>query len=250
MNLVDKLRKLGLSEYEAKIYTGLVGIGEASAREIHETSGVPRTKVYDVLQKLSEKGFVEIKHGNPIYYRAVEPRKILEKQLADISSAAKECIYELEKMHVVKHKEAPVFWLVRGDWRIRTKIQELINEAKDEISILCTTPEVMQEISSMLEELKNKNIKILLLWGGGEIAKPRNVEFKTAEKSFFAEIIKNVEREYGILRCLMIFDGKRSLVIIEENGKKSAVVISLPIVACIQKNFFDWTWRNELELLI
>ncbi|GEM_PF-4444581 len=35
------LRKLGLTEYEAR----MVRLGEATAREVHEASGVPRTRV-------------------------------------------------------------------------------------------------------------------------------------------------------------------------------------------------------------
>jgi len=47
--IVEGLRKLGLTEYEAKAYAALVGMGEASAREVHELSGVPRTRIYDIL---------------------------------------------------------------------------------------------------------------------------------------------------------------------------------------------------------
>ena len=42
--VVGGLRKLGLTEYEAKSYAALVGLGEASAREVHEASGIPRTR--------------------------------------------------------------------------------------------------------------------------------------------------------------------------------------------------------------
>ncbi|MCX6668476.1 MAG: TrmB family transcriptional regulator, partial [Methanothrix sp.] len=63
--LVDGLRKLGLTEYEAKTYAALVGLGEATARGVHEKSGVPRTRIYDILRDLEGKGFVEFIHGSP-----------------------------------------------------------------------------------------------------------------------------------------------------------------------------------------
>lgn len=47
-NTIQNLLHLGLREYEAKIYVALVGLGEANVRRIHELSGVPRPRVYDV----------------------------------------------------------------------------------------------------------------------------------------------------------------------------------------------------------
>jgi Sugar-specific transcriptional regulator TrmB len=55
-SIVVGLKKLGLTEYEARAYAALVGLGEATAREIHEASRVPRTRIYDILRDLGGKG--------------------------------------------------------------------------------------------------------------------------------------------------------------------------------------------------
>lgn len=250
MNLISRLRKLGLGEYEARTYTALVGMDKASAREIHESSGVPRTKVYDVLRSLAEKGFLEMQQGNPTYFRAVEPKEILERQLADIIDATEECIDELENLQIVKHKEVPLFWVVRGDWAIKTKIQELINEAESELSISCMETEILHQISGMLAGL-NKKIRCLIRHRDDEIVnKLKNVEFKimkTALLGRLAELFEGVEDE-GIkfeMQCLIIIDNRRSIIILEENGKRSAVLISLPAIAYIQKTFYDTIWSNQ-----
>jgi hypothetical protein len=41
------------------------------------------------------------------------------------------------------------------------------------------------------------------------------------------------------IECLIIVDSKRSIVIINENGERLAVLIRLPIVAYLQKTIFD-----------
>ena len=64
---------LGLKGSEARIYVALTGLGEANVRRIHEVSGVPRPRVYDVLKALDEKGFIEIQQGSPLMYRALPP---------------------------------------------------------------------------------------------------------------------------------------------------------------------------------
>ena len=54
-DIVRKLMLLGFSEYEARILATLAIIGPATAREIHEYSGIPRPKIYDILRKLTKK---------------------------------------------------------------------------------------------------------------------------------------------------------------------------------------------------
>jgi sugar-specific transcriptional regulator TrmB len=71
----------------------------------------------------------------------------------------------LKNLKLVKHREAPLFWVVRGDWTIKTKIQKLIDEAKNEITIGCPKTSILHEISGMLVGL-NKKIRCLLMQKG------------------------------------------------------------------------------------
>ena len=69
------LEKLGLTEYEAKTLGTLFNLREAEAPQISRTAQVPKTRVYDVLEKLIQRRLIiEIK-GRPKLYRAVEPQK-------------------------------------------------------------------------------------------------------------------------------------------------------------------------------
>ena len=62
--------RLGLSEYEARAYVATVALGEGTVREISLESGVPRSRAYDVLERLAERGFVQVSNSTPICYRA------------------------------------------------------------------------------------------------------------------------------------------------------------------------------------
>ncbi|WP_243684507.1 helix-turn-helix domain-containing protein [Methanosarcina barkeri] len=55
LQLIRNLEKLGLTENEAKTYIGLVSLREATAREIHELTNVPRAKIYEILKVLAKK---------------------------------------------------------------------------------------------------------------------------------------------------------------------------------------------------
>ena len=56
--LINKIKDyFDLNVYETKVWLALIGKGSASAGEIAELSGVPRSRTYDVLETLEKKGF-------------------------------------------------------------------------------------------------------------------------------------------------------------------------------------------------
>ena len=78
--LIQKIRDyFGLNIYETKVWLALLGKGVASAGEIAEISGVPRSRTYDVLESLEKRVFTISKLGKPAKYIAVKPGIILEK---------------------------------------------------------------------------------------------------------------------------------------------------------------------------
>ncbi|MFH1390679.1 MAG: helix-turn-helix domain-containing protein [Candidatus Diapherotrites archaeon] len=70
------LEKLGLTEYEAKTLSALFKLREAEAPEISRTAQVPKTRVYDVLDRLTKKTLIIEIHGRPKRYMAIEPENV------------------------------------------------------------------------------------------------------------------------------------------------------------------------------
>ena len=73
MSIVEQLQKVGLTEYEAKVYSSLLKDHLNSATKLSEKSGVPRTKIYSVLESLENKGWVKIYSGAPLLFKPVHP---------------------------------------------------------------------------------------------------------------------------------------------------------------------------------
>ncbi|HYV33786.1 MAG TPA: helix-turn-helix domain-containing protein [Candidatus Limnocylindria bacterium] len=70
------LEEIGLSPNEAKIYEGLINIGQASVPEISANIGVHKRNVYDIIPKLLNKGLIyKIAEGGN-RYGAVAPNKL------------------------------------------------------------------------------------------------------------------------------------------------------------------------------
>lgn len=57
-DLLQKIQMLGLNQYETKAYISLVQQGASSAYQVSKNSGVPRARIYEILNTLEQKGIV------------------------------------------------------------------------------------------------------------------------------------------------------------------------------------------------
>jgi sugar-specific transcriptional regulator TrmB len=77
MNL-DILKKIGLSDGEVKVYNALLEIGVTSINNIHEKVGIDRRNIYDILNKLIERGLVSyFEKNNKRVFKVSNPDKLL-----------------------------------------------------------------------------------------------------------------------------------------------------------------------------
>ena len=93
MNL-EILRKVVLSEGEVKVYNALLEIGTTSINKIHEKVGLDRRNIYDILNKLIERGLVSYSEENrKRVFKITNPDKILsyiEEKKAGLDNVKKE----------------------------------------------------------------------------------------------------------------------------------------------------------------
>lgn len=103
--LVGKLQKLRFTENEAKVYVGLLSLGEATAREIHESTHVPRPKIYATLERMSKKKYVEIIEGTPAYFRCIAPEELIERLRYEFLFSLNEVLEEVNSAgHGIKNR--------------------------------------------------------------------------------------------------------------------------------------------------
>jgi HTH-type transcriptional regulator, sugar sensing transcriptional regulator len=127
---------MGLTDYESKVYLSLASLISADAFEISDTSGVPRSRTYDVLKSLHKKGFVDITRGKPLKYSVVPPQDVFEKARNDIKEQLEEGESELKTIYEnqIPKFQAPI-WLIYGTDKIVKKEIEIISRAKDSLHI-------------------------------------------------------------------------------------------------------------------
>ena len=185
--LVRKIRShFNLNIYETKVWLALLSKGIASAGEIAELSGVPRSRTYDVLESLEKAGFAIAKLGKPVKYIAVKPTTVVEKLKTNTVRNAEERVKTLAKLREtqeyteleelydtgiepVRHNE--VSGAVKGKTNIFNHLRELLESAKKEVIICTSTDEINEKsriFSSLFSTLNRRKIAAKIALSGDE----------------------------------------------------------------------------------
>ncbi|MDD5362038.1 MAG: helix-turn-helix domain-containing protein [Ignavibacteria bacterium] len=143
-DFVIRLKTLGFTDYEAKIFLGLFQGHQMSASEIADSAGVRRTDVYPILKSFVEKGYCnEIDTNTILKYELIDPDVILDKILLNIQNEKEkqiknfnETFKNLKPHFRSKSEESKTshIELIRGYNQHReAKFFELLKNAKKEI---------------------------------------------------------------------------------------------------------------------
>jgi sugar-specific transcriptional regulator TrmB len=184
-SVVEKLQRVGLTQYEAKAYLALLNTHLSTATKVSEKSGVPRTKIYSVLEALKHKGWVRVYSGVPLLFQAVEPLKVFEKVKGDLETFLQSVQATLkEEVNEMKEK----FVIKRFDIGLEGLKQE-ISKAKT-VEINNATTGFVKKVSDAFRP--DATVKVLLFPGEAKPNNMQRVELKEAEVAIVT-IIRNRE---------------------------------------------------------
>ena len=158
--IIEKLQRLGLTKYESLAYITLLKLGPSKATDITKESGIPHTRVYDVLSSLHRKGFVDVMQGTPRLYKPVNPEVVLEKikeEIVQDIEALKESFLELYRE--VHGEELPEIWTIQGFDNTLERAEYVIRSAKHEA--LINTP--LEFLELLKKEIKGKRDVIFVI---------------------------------------------------------------------------------------
>ena len=141
------LQQLGLGEYEARAYVSLVGRDPLNGYELAKVSGLPRSNVYGILQKLEDRGaVVRMDTASGARYTAVAPAELtrrlgtrFQETLRAAEAALQDMAHPAPEQHV---------WTVQGYEVLLDHARSVADAARQELlvtvppgeSIRSTTP--------------------------------------------------------------------------------------------------------------
>jgi len=246
------LQELGFTSGEERAYISLIKLGTSTITPIAKNSDVSRSKLYEVLEKLSKKGVVShFKKNKVSYFKAAPPSRILD--------------YLKEKEENLK-KQRETF---------SSKLPFFENLAKQSLSQEAEVYEGMEGIKNVREiQLKNAKKGDIFYYFGNPASGHDNVlgywddwNKRRIKKKISAFIIYNQDaKEFGERRKKELFTKVKYLpkkgsthswieiygnfvVIAIKYENPMSIVINNKFVAESFKVYFDILWGASLNSL-
>ncbi|QSW97936.1 TrmB family transcriptional regulator [Haloterrigena alkaliphila] len=208
---ISLLQDLGLQEYEARCFMALNKLPNGTAKEIHEISEVPRTRVYDAIRVLESQGLVEVQHSSPQRYRAVginEATDILRQKYTDRIDTLETYLENTDVQDPEEDDHIQEIWSLNGHEAIESRTLELIGNAESEIAFLVVDESVLSEaLFDGVQQAIERDLTVLL--GGQTPETAATLEGRLPETHVFQTGLdwltgSEADAEVAISRILLV----------------------------------------------
>jgi sugar-specific transcriptional regulator TrmB len=157
---IDKLLKIGFSEYEAKAYMALLSKSPVSGYELAKISGVPRSMIYEVLGKLTSRGAaMTLRTGNVNKYAPFPAEEFLaqtQREHTELIESLKD-----ELTHFANLPELEYVWNIEGNDNITAKALEMIGQASRQI-YLALLPDSFPVLQEALAAAITRDVRVVI----------------------------------------------------------------------------------------
>ena len=234
------LREIGLTEYESRAYLFLIGKGATTASKISENTDVPYSKIYEVLNSLDKKGWLETKSGRPKRYYPKPPAEALEATRLRIQNTMntwrRSVLDELQPLYDKREiREKPDVWILRGEFDTIAKLKDVIGNAEDELMIAIPplTKQLLVAVVPTLRSLSGTNMRVSLM-------------ITTDQKAILEALSKigEVRVRDNMFGGGIIADGREAILILGE--RKPSLIIWSDHLGLVKfaKDYFQHLWNT------
>jgi sugar-specific transcriptional regulator TrmB len=214
---VEQLQQLGLSAYAARTFVALVGLGTGTAQEVAEVSEVPRTRVYDAVDQLHERGLVDIQQSSPKEFHAVSVETaagLFRREFRRRTEVMTTALDEFEPRE--RSDEQRGVWTVEGERAVTDRLLEFLADAEEEIVYMTVEDLLTDRIIDGLRDAADRGVSIEFA-GLSPSVRDRLAE-TVPEAGTFDSLWLSSDTPAG--RLLMV-DETRTLVSVRTNGVDS-----------------------------
>ena len=263
------LEKLGLSGYQIKVLLSLMQCGEAKASDIAQLSGVPRAKVYFVLDQLVDLGLIDKKPGRPIKYSAKSPHEVVERLRLNIENEYKEKLKKFKSFEedlkrmlgcIYKPKSEPkeLIKIVKVGEPSERETRRMFSEAKKEINIISKVFEYYPKVRDELISAVNRGIDLKILLLGESFLDSRGKNIQKEVVKLIQEDLDEVAIRFSEttlpLRGSIVdpsynYTSGKAIFVVEDPKTplylRDAAITENPSLVAGMKKYFDLIWNYE-----
>jgi len=238
--IIPRLKALGLNEYEAKVYSTLVGLQKATARDIHEVSGVPRGRIYEILHDLVQRGFVGVEEGSPNAYYRLDTDQVIDRLKTDAIAALEETRSALKSLEMEPIRNPTPWFALKSDWAIENHFQGIFRKVQEDLVVICDDPAFLRTHQNLFKHLRRR-IDLYVVVPDAEpfagITLPV-YEARGVLRELLAE--PGPEGEDMHMVCSFLIDGKEVFAIGKRGNERFAFIgTTNPIVRYLSRSIIE-----------
>ncbi len=198
---VMRLVQLGYSEYEARAYVALLAENPLTAYEIAKKSGIPTSKIYEVIRKLENRGTVQSIHGEGAKMIVpLAPDEFIHGFRSAIEDSLKGLKHDLGDMK--DGMERSYTWHIKEYEGLVHKVKRMISTTRLSL-LLSTWPPEMTLFSDLLSMAEKRGVQCAIIHYGTPHIKLKQLYIHPTEDTIHAQ--------KGVRGFTIVADGKEAL---------------------------------------
>jgi len=269
--------QLDLTEYERTALAELLRIGRTTAPNLAEATGIPKARIYGVLDALAEDGYIKVIPGRPKEYQAKHPEEVIERAMenrrqayeqyrADVEAASEAFlaeftpVYESASDDITPTEE--LFHVVDVGEPSERETRGMYREASDRVHVLTKSFEYFDRVEAALADALDRGVSVTVLFLHPDRLAPENREIQ-------ADIVERLRAEHPAVGMRysndvlpwrgtfvdpsMEYDSGRAILLVEEKDiplsmRQAAITENGSFVAGL-KRYFDLVWEHDSTLI-
>jgi len=172
-NILEILKNLNFTEYEAKAYLALLEESPLTGYAVAKNSGVPRSRIYEVLDSLASRRDILVSPGNTPQYTPVPAKELIKNRRVKAEEnfeLAEKSLAEFER----SANDRENIWNITGRNEILDKVKACIVSTKKRI-LLEVWKDEFEELESALRQAAKRGVNVTIIAYGEIVADFANV---------------------------------------------------------------------------
>ena len=155
---ISRLEKMGLSNYEARAYLAALSQPPITGYKLSQFSGVPRSRIYETIEKLIAKGLLVFQSGEKNYIAPLDFKTFLNKFEKENSESIK---YLRETLPKVDKQDNEGVWNITGREQIVETVRDMIMGAQKYVYAEMFS----NDLPLIKQAVQNRQKKNIPVWG-------------------------------------------------------------------------------------
>lgn len=268
-DVTDTLQELGLGKYQSTVLAHLYALGKSKASDIAKASGVPKARIYAVLQELCTLRLAKQIGTKPLQIEPITPEIGLEnlkiarkiqfekdiKVISDIGESKLRVLNSLYEKSLSTEVEEEFLEIITVGTASEIETRKLYQKAQKEIHVVSRAFEYLPKVRDSLEpQLERVLLKVILLHE--QFLSPKDLVIQHQMREILQGLGAEVRISVGKLpiRFTVIdpsfnYDTGAVLFLVEEEAvpvfMRFAVLSENPSLAAGFKQYFDLLWNES-----